>query len=81
MGHGIDPAVLPQLFSPFWTTKPNGLGMGLSIAHTIIELHCGRIWAENNPSGGATFHVVLPTSSSEPATEPPPARSAPLSTA
>ena len=61
-GHGIEPDKLPRLFEPFYTTKPNGMGMGLSIAHTIIEAHCGRIWAENNASGGATFYLVLPVS-------------------
>jgi two-component system sensor kinase FixL len=60
LGHGIEPGKLPRLFEPFYTTKPNGMGMGLSISRTIIEAHHGRIWAENNPSGGATFRVTLP---------------------
>ena len=59
-GHGIEPEKLPRLFEPFYTTKPNGMGMGLSIARTIIAAHHGRIWAENNSSGGAVFRVVLP---------------------
>jgi signal transduction histidine kinase len=60
-GPGIEPDKLPRLFEPFYTTKPKGMGMGLSIAHTIIEAHRGRIWAENNPSGGAAFRITLQT--------------------
>jgi PAS domain S-box-containing protein len=60
LGHGIEPDKLPNLFEPFYTTKTNGMGMGLSIARRIIEAHRGRIWAENNGSGGAAFHVTLP---------------------
>jgi C4-dicarboxylate-specific signal transduction histidine kinase len=60
LGHGIEPDKLPRLFEPFYTTKTNGMGMGLSISRRIIEAHRGRIWAENNGSGGAAFHVTLP---------------------
>jgi two-component system sensor kinase FixL len=48
-----------KIFEPFYTTKADGLGMGLSIARSIIEAHGGRIWVENNSTGGATFHVAL----------------------
>jgi PAS domain S-box-containing protein len=64
-GHGIEADKLPRLFEPFYTTKPHGMGMGLSIAHTIIAAHRGRIWAENNPSGGAVFHIALPAAGKE----------------
>jgi PAS domain S-box-containing protein len=59
-GPGIAPDKLPRVFEPFYTTKPNGMGMGLSIARTIIDAHHGRIWAENNASGGAVFRMALP---------------------
>lgn len=59
-GHGIAPERLALLFEPFFTTKPSGLGIGLSISRTIIEAHGGRIWAENNPQGGATIRFTLP---------------------
>ena len=44
----------------FYTTKPNGLGMGLAICQSIIEAQGGRIWVENNTNGGATFSFMLP---------------------
>jgi signal transduction histidine kinase len=59
-GHGILAEKVTDIFKPFFTTKAQGMGIGLSIAHTIIEAHGGRIWAENAPSGGAVFHVSLP---------------------
>jgi len=51
-----------RIFELFFTTKTNGLGMGLSISRTIIEDHDGRLWASARPGGGAIFHVALPTS-------------------
>ena len=59
-GPGIDPAKLDEIFQPFFTTKNTGMGMGLSVSNSIIRLHEGRIWAENNPDGGATFFVEIP---------------------
>ena len=59
-GSGLADEVIPKLFEPFFTTKANGLGMGLSITRTIVEAHHGRIRAENNPDGGATFILDLP---------------------
>jgi signal transduction histidine kinase len=59
-GPGIPSDKLKQVFEPFFTTKDDGMGMGLSIARTIVEAHGGRIWAENHTAGGAVFHVSLP---------------------
>jgi len=58
-GPCIDEARRPLVFQPFFTTKKDGLGLGLAICRSIIEEHGGRIWAENNPGGGATFSFSL----------------------
>src|SRR5438477_5832250 len=59
-GPGLDPASLERLFDAFYTTKSSGLGMGLSICHSIIEAHGGRIWAGANEPRGAVFNFTLP---------------------
>jgi two-component system sensor kinase FixL len=64
-GHGFGGEVHPNLFQPFFTTKENGMGVGLSISRTIIETHGGRMWAETNEAGGATFRFLLPAASAK----------------
>jgi len=59
-GVGFQDDVLTCLFQTFFTTKETGMGIGLSISRSIIEAHGGRMWAENTPSGGATFVFTLP---------------------
>jgi signal transduction histidine kinase len=59
-GSGIPPADVARIFDPFYTTKASGLGMGLSIARSLIEAHGGQLWAENNRDGGATFTFTVP---------------------
>ncbi len=60
LGVGISPAIKTKLFEPLITTKSGGLGVGLSIARSIVEKHKGRIWAEPNPGGGSVFSLLLP---------------------
>jgi len=55
------PAETDQIFSAFFTTKPQGSGMGLAISRSIVESHGGRLWASTNGERGATFHFTLPT--------------------
>ena len=68
LGRGIPDDQLQQIFSPFVTTKREGMGLGLAVCSTIIHSHQGRIWASNNPGGGASLHVLLPIA--EPLGEP-----------
>jgi signal transduction histidine kinase len=66
-GTGIDPQILPRLFSKFATKSHRGTGLGLHISKNIIEAHGGKIWAENNGNGkGATFTIALPLLSKHP---------------
>jgi PAS domain S-box-containing protein len=60
-GYGILEENLPRLFDSFFTTKKDGMGLGLAIARSIIEAHQGQIWAENCSDGGAVFRVALPS--------------------
>ncbi|RQO35783.1 two-component sensor histidine kinase [Herminiimonas sp. KBW02] len=58
-GSGFATGTMAQMFDPFWTTKGSGIGLGLAISRTIIEANGGRIWAEQNPDGGAIFQFSL----------------------
>jgi len=70
-GKGIAEGDLALVFEPFFSTRPEGLGMGLSISRTILQAHGGRIWAENSANGGAVFHCVLPVEQPTAAPEAP----------
>ena len=62
-GHGISEEGRAQLFTPFYTTKVEGMGMGLNICRSIIEFHNGRLLVDANPEGGTIFTFTLPTES------------------
>ncbi len=64
-GPGLDPDLADKLFEPFNSTKTQGMGLGLSICHTIIRGHAGRIWAEISLLGGTAFHFTLPNGAAE----------------
>ena len=64
-GPGLAPQVAERLFQPFVTTKAQGMGVGLSICRTIVEAHGGKIWVEDNPGGGAVFHLTVPKASAQ----------------
>ena len=59
-GIGLDQVDVDRMFSLSYTTKPSGTGVGLSVSRAIIGAHGGRIWAEANQDGGATFYFTLP---------------------
>jgi signal transduction histidine kinase len=59
-GKGIDPKILDRIFNPLFTTKSNGMGLGLSICRSIIEAHDGRLWVSAGAQGGSVFQFVLP---------------------
>ncbi|HTR27591.1 MAG TPA: PAS domain S-box protein, partial [Terriglobales bacterium] len=59
-GTGLDPQIMQHIFDPFYTTKPGGMGMGLSISRSIIQNHGGRLWAVPNEGPGTTFHFMVP---------------------
>jgi two-component system sensor kinase FixL len=61
-GHGLTPDKLECIFKPFVTSKPQGLGLGLSISRSIVQMHGGRLWAETNADQGMTFYIALPAS-------------------
>ena len=60
-GPGLDPKNVDRLFEAFYTTKPEGMGMGLAICRSIIEAHGGRLWATANEPQGAVFQFTLPS--------------------
>jgi two-component system sensor kinase FixL len=64
-GKGIPSDKLDLIFQPFFSTKPRGMGMGLSVTRSIVDSHGGRVWAENHDGGGAVFHVTLPVRNGE----------------
>jgi len=59
-GSGIDPQRIGRIFDSFFTTKKEGMGLGLSIARSIVEAHHGTLAVRNNPTGGVTFSFTLP---------------------
>jgi signal transduction histidine kinase len=59
-GPGLSADALQRVFQPFFTTKSHGMGLGLSISRSIIDAHGGRLWAVNQPGGGAVFQFSLP---------------------
>jgi PAS domain S-box-containing protein len=64
-GRGLSSEKMDQIFSAFFTTKPQGSGMGLAISRSIVESHGGRLWADANDGQGATFHFTLPIQATE----------------
>jgi signal transduction histidine kinase len=69
-GPPVEDQVINRMFEPFYTTKSEGLGMGLPICHTIIEAHGGRLWPTRNPDGGLTVQFTVPRAVSRPKQDP-----------
>jgi signal transduction histidine kinase len=63
-GIGIDSETVERLFGAFFSTKPSGMGMGLSISRSIIRAHGGKLWVSSNPDHGAAFQFTVPTNGS-----------------
>jgi signal transduction histidine kinase len=59
-GIGLDPNTRDKIFDSFYTTKPGGMGMGLSICRSILQAHGGRLWATPKDGPGTSFHFILP---------------------
>ena len=59
-GVGLDPNTMQKIFEPFYTTKPTGMGMGLSISRSILQAHGGRLWATAKDGKGTIFYFTLP---------------------
>jgi signal transduction histidine kinase len=66
LGSGLAPADKDRIFEPFYTTKPDGMGMGLMFCRSVIEAHGGRLWATDNHPQGAVFHFTLPANTDDP---------------
>jgi C4-dicarboxylate-specific signal transduction histidine kinase len=62
-GPGVSEGIAEKIFEPFFSTKPEGIGMGLAICRSIVEAHDGRLWAAKSPAGGAVFHFTVRTQS------------------
>ena len=68
-GTGVQSGAEEQIFQPYYTTKPHGLGLGLSLSRTIMQAHGGRLWSENGAFGGAIFYLTIPACRSVPAAD------------
>jgi signal transduction histidine kinase len=64
-GAGLDARTRERIFHAFYTTKPEGMGMGLAISRSIVEAHAGRLWATPNDDHGTTFQFVLPQAATD----------------